>query len=292
MKKVSERLILVAGATGRQGNAVWRHLRARGFPVRVLTRDPEKPSARALVGPGTEVVRGDMNDLDSLRSAADGAFGVFSVQPSTDLETEVRQGINLAEAARLGVVDHLVHSSIAGAGLDDAVPHLRAKARIEAHIQLTGLSHTILRPVFLMENWLNQKESIADGTLRFAFQPTARMQMIAVDDIGALASLAFEHRGRWLRKKIDIAGDERSMTEMASSFSRVNALPVKYERLEWSEFERQFGHDLTLLFQWFENSGHRADVDQIRAEYKNLSTLERWLNLHWRFARIPMERKA
>jgi uncharacterized protein YbjT (DUF2867 family) len=292
MKKVSERLILVAGATGRQGNAVLRHLRARGFPVRALTRDPDKPSARALVGPGTEVVGGDMSDLDSLRSAADGVFGVFSVQPSTDLETEVRQGINLAEAARLQVVDHLVYSSIAGAGLDDNVPHLRAKARVEAHIQLTGLSHTILRPVFFMENWLNQKESIADGTLRFAFQPTTRMQMIAVDDIGALASLAFEHRGRWLGKAMDIAGDEHSMTEIASGFSRVNALPVKYEQLEWGEFERQFGHELTLLLQWFENSGHRADIDQVRAEYKNLSTLERWLNLHWGLARIPVEKKA
>ena len=51
MKKVSERLILVTGATGRQGNAVWRHLLARGFPVRALTRDPDKPDARALVRP-------------------------------------------------------------------------------------------------------------------------------------------------------------------------------------------------------------------------------------------------
>ena len=90
MKKISERQILVAGATGRQGNAVWRHLLAKGFPVRVLTRDPERPAARALVGPRSEVVRGDLNDLASLRRAVDGVFGVFSVQafgpaPPTEL---------------------------------------------------------------------------------------------------------------------------------------------------------------------------------------------------------------
>src|SRR5258706_15951750 len=106
MKQVRERLILVAGATGKQGNALWRHLRARGFPVRALTRNPDKPAARALVGPHSEVVYGDLNDQNSLRRAAAGVFGVFSMQPSNDMETEVRQGINLAEAARLEVVDH------------------------------------------------------------------------------------------------------------------------------------------------------------------------------------------
>ena len=41
------RLILVSGATGQQGGAVARSLLERGIGVRALTRDPEKPEARA-----------------------------------------------------------------------------------------------------------------------------------------------------------------------------------------------------------------------------------------------------
>ena len=46
----SKRTILVAGATGKQGGAVLHHLRRRGFPVRAITRDPDKPAARVLAG--------------------------------------------------------------------------------------------------------------------------------------------------------------------------------------------------------------------------------------------------
>jgi uncharacterized protein YbjT (DUF2867 family) len=43
--------ILVAGATGKQGGAVTRHLRANGFAVRALTRDPLAAKGAALACP-------------------------------------------------------------------------------------------------------------------------------------------------------------------------------------------------------------------------------------------------
>jgi uncharacterized protein YbjT (DUF2867 family) len=60
-----ERLILVFGATGSQGGAVARRLLDRGFRVRALTRDPQKPEAQALAEQGAEVVQGDMDDRSS-----------------------------------------------------------------------------------------------------------------------------------------------------------------------------------------------------------------------------------
>ena len=41
-------VILVAGATGRQGGATARHLLADGWGVRAMTRDPDKPAAASL----------------------------------------------------------------------------------------------------------------------------------------------------------------------------------------------------------------------------------------------------
>src|ERR1700730_6906378 len=102
MAKKNSKTILVCGATGKQGGAALRHLRDKGYSVRALTRNPDKPEAQALVGHGTEVVRGDLNDPTSLTRALDGVDGVFSVQSRTgqDVEGEVRQGVNIADAAK------------------------------------------------------------------------------------------------------------------------------------------------------------------------------------------------
>ena len=59
-------LILVSGATGNQGGAVVRRLLERGFRVRALSRDTQKPEAQALVEGGAEVVRGDLNNRSSV----------------------------------------------------------------------------------------------------------------------------------------------------------------------------------------------------------------------------------
>ena len=40
--------ILVTGATGQQGGATARHLLAKGWPIRTLTRNPYSPTAQTL----------------------------------------------------------------------------------------------------------------------------------------------------------------------------------------------------------------------------------------------------
>ena len=73
-----ERLILVCGATGKQGGAVARSLLERGFRVRALTRDPQKPEAQALTEQGAEVVQGDMEDRSALDKCSLKASTAFS----------------------------------------------------------------------------------------------------------------------------------------------------------------------------------------------------------------------
>ena len=51
----SERLILVTGATGRQGGAVYQHLQKKGFKLCALVRDPDSNQARRLTGYGESV---------------------------------------------------------------------------------------------------------------------------------------------------------------------------------------------------------------------------------------------
>jgi uncharacterized protein YbjT (DUF2867 family) len=180
-KKYKNRLILVTGATGHQGGASLRHLRERGFPVRVLVRNPDDPKARALLGHGAEVARGDLEDQDSLVRALDGAYGVHSVQNwrGSDIEGEIRQGTHLADAAKRSGTSQFVYSSVASADQQTGIPHFDSKFRIEEHIRGTGMRFTIVRPAFFMENWLAMRQAIEDGTLSLPLKSETRLQMIA-----------------------------------------------------------------------------------------------------------------
>ncbi len=127
-RKSPERLMLVTGATGKQGSAVARHLLKRGFRVRAITRDPKKEPARALAEQGVEVRRGDLDEPESLKPALTGAYGVFSVQNfwETGYEREVRQGIALADAAKTAGVRHFIYSTVASAHRKTGLPHFDA----------------------------------------------------------------------------------------------------------------------------------------------------------------------
>jgi len=132
-----------------------------------LTRDPDKPEARKLVGSGTEVVRGDLNDQGTLTRALEGVYGVYSVQAANfaDIENEVRQGINLADAAARSRINHLVYSSVASAHKNTGIPHFDSKFRVEEQIRGAGIPHTILRPAFFLENWITMKDDLEKGVI-------------------------------------------------------------------------------------------------------------------------------
>lgn len=279
------KLILVTGATGHQGAAALRHLRAKGFPVRAFTRDPDRPEARALVGHGAEVVRGDLDDPASIARALDGVYGVFSVQDSrAGAETEIRQGVNLIEAARQAVVSHFVYSSVGSADQNTGIPHFDSKFQIEERIRTTGVPYTILRPVFFMENFLGLRDMIEQGFLGMPLKPETRLQMIAVDDIAEFVVKAFEHSGKWGGRALDIAGDEHPMSDIARLLSGAAGREVRYQPVPWDQFEQRAGREMTVMFRWFDAVGYHADIAALRQEQPNLLTFEHWLQAHWQKA--------
>lgn len=278
----NDRTILVTGATGHQGGAAMRHLHAKGFTVRALTRDPSSDRARALVGRGNEVVRGDLDDKASLAHALEGVYGVFSVQVSGQgAENEIRQGIDLADEAKRRDVRHFIYTSVASADQNTGIPHFDSKYRIEEHLRGTGMRYTILRPAFFMENWLGMREQIEGGTLSFPLAPDTRLQQIAVDDIGAFAALAFEKSGHWQGRIVELAGDEPTMREVTEGLGRMAGREVRYRQAPMAEFARQVGAEHGRMFRWFQEVGYRVDIPNLRREYSNLTSFERWLQTTW-----------
>ena len=288
----TERLILVSGATGQQGGAVARSLLERGFRVRALTRDTEKPEAQALVERGAEVVRGDLEDRPSLDWAIEGAYGVFSVQNFYEggYEGEVRQGMTLADASKAAGVRHVVYSSVGSANRETGIPHFDSKGEIEEDMRQTDLPYTILRPVFFMQNWEMMRDQILDGTLVQPLDPDKPLQQVNVEDLGAFAAIAFENSDEWLGREVDLAGDELAMPEVAETMSQVTGREISYYQVPWDQFREQMGEEFTVMYEWFNDVGYEADIADLRREYSELTTLEQYLRGHgWKNARPSTE---
>ena len=259
---------------------MYRQLQKKGFKLRALVRDPNSNQARQLMGSEEEVFQGSLDDPDSLMRAMDGVYGVFSVQPYT--ASEIQQGVAVIEAAKRQGVSHFVYSSVGAADEETGIPHFESKAKLEEHLRSSGLQHTIVRPVFFMENWWRGfGESIRIGQLQQPSSPTAKLQMIAGDDIGAFAALAFEHPGKWRNRTFSLAGDELSMQQIADAFSRATARDVKYVQISWDQFEKNMGRELTVMSHWFEEKGFHFNIEEVRREYPVTHTFDQWLETDW-----------
>ncbi|KUJ66824.1 NmrA family transcriptional regulator [Streptomyces albus subsp. albus] len=274
--------ILVTGATGSQGGAVARWLLYKGWTVRALVRDPGRQGAKDLKALGAQLFTGDLDDPASLRAAARGAHGVFSVQPA-DLadphpEAEVRQGKNVADAAEAAGVAHLVYSSVGGAERKPGVMHFETKAEIEAHIDAIGVPATVLRPVFFMENWsyLVPEAENGERVASIALDPDTSLQMIAGMDIGRIAADAFDKPAEFIGKKIEIAGDERTVREIAEVLTKIDGIPTRFER-QSIEALRAGAGEVANMFAWINERGFQADIATLRGRYPDLLTLEAWL---------------
>ncbi|WP_067480000.1 NmrA/HSCARG family protein [Actinomadura hibisca] len=265
------RTVLVTGATGNQGGATARALLQRGWAVRALVRAPGGPAAQDLRKLGAELVQGDLEDPASLRRAAAGVHGVFSVQPLAyepeTLAAEVRQGKAVADAAAEAGVQHLVYSSVGGAERGTGIDHFESKAEIEAHIRTLALPTTILRPVFFMNNLLHYADATGERVMELPVLPDRPMQLIASDDIGRIAATAFDEPAGFLGTELEIAGDELSFARVAEIYQRVSGVPTRLVPLPIEE----------RMFEWFAEDGYRADVSALRKRFPELLTFEEFL---------------
>ncbi|HET6267264.1 MAG TPA: NmrA/HSCARG family protein, partial [Acidobacteriota bacterium] len=229
------KIVLVTGATGKQGGAVIRHMVSKDWRLRALTRDSGGAAAKRLADQNIEIVQGNLEDPASLQDVVRGVYGVFSVQDywAVGAVREVQQGKNLADAAAAARVEHFVYSSVGGAERNSGIDHWESKWEIEKYIRKLGLPATMLRPAAFMENYyIEQVEiGILKGKLVDPIRADKPYQTIATDDIGAFAALAFDRPNDFIGLNLEIAGSELTNPQAAAVFSRVLGKPVKFQKL-------------------------------------------------------------
>ncbi len=268
------RIILVTGATGRQGGAVVDELLSRGYTVRGMTRKPQGKKAQRLAGKDIEIVPGDYNDPDSLLAAMRGAYGVFYYSGFS--RNEVGEGINVIEAARVAGVKHFVYSSGAaaapGKGMEGA-----AKMQVELELRDSGVPFSVIRPVAFMENFRGQQARTAEKGVVDSRDPDRLVYFIAIRDIGFFAAEAFDHPDAWLGRGEDIAGDQMSLAGLTATYSDVMGRDIEYVQLPLDEYLATFPPPLRSLFRWYDEVGYSVDTASLRKQYSKLITLEQYL---------------
>ena len=274
------KLVLVTGATGKQGGAVVEALLTRGHQVRALTRNSASPAAKRLREQGIEIAVGDLTDHDSLVPAIRGADVVFAMStPYEGAEKEIPQGINVADAAKGAGVAHFIYSSVASADRATGIGHFDGKYEVEKHLQASGVPYTIVAPVFFMENLLQpwMLPGLRQGKLAMALPAGRSLQQIAVADIGAFVAAVIERNDTIFGRRFDIAGDELTGGQAAAILSKVTGREIHYEGFP-SDALRAQNEDMARMFHWFDTTGYAADIKSLRRDFAEVTwhTFEEW----------------
>jgi len=279
----ADKTVLITGATGQQGGAVIRHMLAKGWHLRALTRNTSGDTALNLAHQGVELAQGDLEDLASLEDAAHGVYGIYSVQNfwKVGAKREVQQGKSLADVAKKANVEHFVYSSVGGAERNSGIGHWATKWEVEQYIRKLSLPATMIRPAAFMENYYSEQTEI--GILQGKFTDAVRAdkpyQTIAVDDIGAFVALAFDRPKEFIGQALEIAGSELTNPQAAEVFSRVLGKPVEFEELPMPVVQSVLGEEYYQMYRWFNEEGFKADIAELRRRYPEVHqhTLEEWL---------------
>lgn len=275
---MQDKIILVTGATGKQGGAAVKHLLKSGFKVRALTRKPDSDRAEALRKHRVEVVKGNLNDSNSLDIAVKGVYGIFAVTNFWEFGTgkkEVLQNKNLTDLAKKHGVQHYVLASIARCDDNPNIAHFVTKYECENYIKSAGLPYTFLRAVYFMDNL---KPNGQGATFHWAILPStlgdkSTLQMISTEDIGWFAANAFIHPEQYINKTIDIAGDEVTYSQLHASYKKVfNAEPKKSAFMKFMLMNMM--PEIKKMFLWYRDPVFKADINHLRTVYPELKTVE------------------
>jgi uncharacterized protein YbjT (DUF2867 family) len=312
------KIIAVVGSTGAQGGGLVRAILADkngAFSARALTRDVNSDKAKELAKLGAEVVAADVDDVESLKKAFQGAYGAYCVTffwAHFSPEKELAEAKAMAVAAKQAGLQHVIWSTLEDTRqwvpLSDnrmptlmgkyKVPHFDAKGEANKFFTELGVPTTFLLTSFYWDNLIyfgmGPKKG-PDGKLAITLpMGDKKLPGMAAEDIGRCALGIFKAGRQYIGKTVGIAGEHLTGAQMAAALVKALGQEVRYNEVP-PEVYRSFGfpgaEDLGNMFQFnrdFESvcCGARS-LDFSRALNPSLKTFEAWLSQNKN--RIPLE---
>jgi NAD(P)H dehydrogenase (quinone) len=255
-------MILLTGAAGKTGQAIFKVLIRKGESVRVFVRNSEQSALLTTLGAVNPVV-GDLRSQNDLIKAAEGCESIYFISPNITPDEVVIGGYLLNSARRANTKRFIYHSVLHPQ--IESMPHHWQKMRFEEKIFESGLDFTILQPCAYMQNILSNWPSIAEkGVYAVPYSTSARLSIVDLEDVAEAAALVLTGTGH-SKAIYELAGPESlSQDEVAAIISKVlgNKVTAKtIQRQQWAENARGSSlreaqiETLLKMFEYYEKYG-------------------------------------
>ncbi|MCH8903760.1 MAG: SDR family oxidoreductase [Bacteroidetes bacterium] len=222
--------ILVTGATGNIAGLVIPELIKQGATVKAFVHDASK--AEKIKEAGAEIIEGEYSDQDALNSAAEGVDAVLSITPPNP--DAVSQAANIIEAAKKSGSPFFLRCSAIGAAADAPTENGKFHFETDEAVIASGLTYTILRPHFFMQNTFMSVDSIMSEGNMYLGMGEGKLGMIDVRDIADCCVKILLEGGHDSKIYTPTGPDSISFSEIAKIIGEgikkeVTYVPVTYE---------------------------------------------------------------
>lgn len=205
---MTNKTILIIGGTGMLGMPVAQQLKADGFNVRLLARNPEK--AQTLLGTGYEIVKGNVDAPAALREAMADVDGVHISLKGGPTEADFERMDHLATrdiakaAKEMNVGRVTILSAYAVSEEKADTPESRSKVKGEAALKSSGVPYTIFRASWFMETLPLFVQGKSLSLIGNQIHP---LHWIAAEDYARMVSKSYQ-TDETLNKELYIFGPE------------------------------------------------------------------------------------
>lgn len=288
---MEQKTIVVIGATGSQGKGVVNALVDQPeFRVRAITRNPQGYS-----GGAQEVMNADLNDIDSLKNAFKGAYGVFVVTNFWAGADEFSQGKNAVQAAKEAGISHFVWSTLPDVEQISNgkfnVPHFTGKAKVDESVKNANFKyHTFVQPPFYFQNLtgMMSAQPKEDGTTGWVLpiDPAKKViHMSDINDLGKVVAGVFLHpekagNGNYL----SLATELNSFNDIVKAFKE-NGKDYSFTQIPGEIFSSFFegANEIAEMLAYFENHTYMGPNSQTQIDLAKevaiaeFTSLEEWI---------------
>ena len=237
-------MILLTGATGKTGSATAKALNEKGITFRALIRNEEKRGD--IESLGGEVVIGSIENKEAVDQSMVDVETALILLPNSENQLSLEK--QLVDSAKQAGAKRVVKMSSIEATPDATSPIPKLHLESEEYIKQSGLSWTMIKPNFYMQNLLASAGTIKDQGKIFLPMGEGKTGMIDTTDVGKVLAKVLSEDGHESMNH-EITGPEiLSFNEVAEIFSKGLDKQVDYVDVPLAAYKETLGQFLTN--QW------------------------------------------